>query len=119
MENFEKMTFGERLRYMLDLRGVSQSELARKSGITQAAISNIIRRGTRNPSSVSLQAFGQILFCSPDWLLTGKGDPVAGRSMNGELKSELIHKFERLTPPDQVTVHVVIDSMIERYTAKK
>lgn len=119
MDIFENMTIGERLRYMIELKETSQSALARQCGVTQAAISNIVNSSKRSPSAATLISISQALNCSADWLINGKGDPVKGRALNAELKAEVIQKFEKLSPPDQMTVNVVMDSMISRYSDKK
>ncbi len=48
---FEQMTIGDLIRYLRELHGYKQSELAMKAGITQAAIGNLETDSSRKPSA--------------------------------------------------------------------
>lgn len=41
--------FGDRVQTLMDQKGLSQSELARRAGMSRAVVNNLLR-GTRNPS---------------------------------------------------------------------
>ncbi len=71
------MSFGDWLKKELDKRGWVQAELARRSGVPQGQISNIIR-GIRQPGPEPCSAIGQALgvsreeiFQARGWLLNG------------------------------------------------
>ena len=71
------MSFGDWLKKELDKRGWAQAELARRSGVPQGQISNIIR-GIRQPGPEPCIAIGQALgvsreeiFQARGWLLNG------------------------------------------------
>jgi len=51
IKNFERMTIGDRLRYLIEVRRYTQVELAKKVGVTQAAISNLVIDSSRKPSA--------------------------------------------------------------------
>jgi transcriptional regulator with XRE-family HTH domain len=63
---------GKRLRDARNARGLTQKDLARKSGVSQATISDI-ERG-RNESSKELPALAMALGVSVDALVTGRSD---------------------------------------------
>lgn len=72
-------TLRDRLIYARTLRGLSQAELARRSGCAQSAIGNIEsgeRKSLRNLIEVA-----RVLNCDPGWLYDGKGaKPMGGRA---------------------------------------
>ena len=63
-----KATFGENLDYMLKERQMTRGELAEKSGLTKAAISNYIL-GKRMPTLEAALAIAYALDCSMDDLV--------------------------------------------------
>jgi len=63
---------GNRILERIEALGLSQSELARRVGITQPAIANLIKRGGR---SSHLHAIARELQTTPDYLLLG-GDEI-------------------------------------------
>lgn len=48
---FKRMTIGDRLRWLMEVRDIKQVELAEQVGITQAAISNLVTDSSRKPSA--------------------------------------------------------------------
>lgn len=66
--------FGERLRLAFD--GAKNVQIARKLGLSEAAIRNYIEG--RVPPAETLLLISERTYCSIDWLLTGKGDQFGG-----------------------------------------
>lgn len=64
----EKSTFGERLR--IAFGNDKQAEIARKMGVSQAAIKNYV--AGRVPDAEKLLAIKYLTNCSLDWLLSGE-----------------------------------------------
>lgn len=95
MENFEKMTIGQRLRHMIDARQFTQVSLAKQVGITQAAISNIVTDSSRKPSAPTLLKLAGALQCSPEWLITGVGDPFQSNTLGERSEQELVELYRR------------------------
>jgi phage repressor protein C with HTH and peptisase S24 domain len=62
---------GNRILDRIEALGLSQSELARRVGITQPAIANLVKRGGR---SSHLHAIARELQTTPEYLLLGSGD---------------------------------------------
>ncbi len=67
---------GQRILGRLDAVGITQSELARRVGVTQPAISNLIKRGTG--SSSYLHKIAIELQTTPGYLQGETDDPAAG-----------------------------------------
>lgn len=65
------MTFGQRLRFLREQRGLKQIELAEKIGLRNHTISNY-ERGERAPSPESLEALANFFGVTTDYLLYGK-----------------------------------------------
>lgn len=66
-------TFSERLRTAMDLRQVKQIGLASKIGLTQSAISLLVR-GETNPSDRTIRDICVALRINEAWLRAGEGE---------------------------------------------
>ena len=74
-------TFGDRLKEAMELRGFSQNELTRQSGVGQGQISRLLK-SDRPPANI--WALARALHLRPEWLAFGEGptelpEPGAGR----------------------------------------
>lgn len=67
------MTVGKRMRARLEHLTMSQSELARRVGLTQPAINSLIRGSSR--SSAHLYKIARALMTTPEYLLGEIDDP--------------------------------------------
>lgn len=66
-------TVAERLAYALAIRNISQSELARKAGVTRGTISNVMNGVAKGfNAEVSLKV-ARALNVDPYWLVLGEG----------------------------------------------
>jgi transcriptional regulator with XRE-family HTH domain len=92
-KNFEKLTIGDRLRYLLEVRGYTQVEVAAKIGLTQAAISNIVTQSSRKPSAPTLLKLAAALQANPDWIMTGRGEPFEINVIGASAEKELLASF--------------------------
>lgn len=93
---FEKLTIGDRLRYLIEVRGYTQVELAAKIGVTQAAISNIVTNSSRKPSAPTLLKLAAALQANPDWIITGQGEPFQMNTIGQKSEQELLESFRQL-----------------------
>src|SRR5665213_1004308 len=94
---FKRMTIGDRLRWLIEVRGVKQVELAAEIGVTQAAISNLVTDSSRKPSAPTLMKLATALKCNPTWVLTGEGDPYGWAPVTGESQVELLNLFREMS----------------------
>jgi transcriptional regulator with XRE-family HTH domain len=71
----KKETLADRLRELLDQRGLNQTHAAERAGIPLATLNKWIHQGDKaaNPSAENLVALKEALNVSIDWLLTGDG----------------------------------------------
>ena len=61
-------TFSERLRYVLNEKKITQSELSKRTGIRQSSISDWLN-GRYEPKQDKIYLIAQALGVSPSWLL--------------------------------------------------
>lgn len=95
-KNFKNLTIGDRLRYLIEVRGYTQVELAKKCGITQAAISNIVTDASRKPSAPTLLKLAAALQANPEWIITGEGDPFQMNVIGAKSEQQLLEVFRDL-----------------------
>ena len=65
--------FGERMKQAISVKGISQRELSRRSGITEAAISGYIN-GTREPGLAAVIRIARALSVSPALFFCRRAD---------------------------------------------
>lgn len=70
------MGIGDRITEARKQKGLSQAELAKRSGLSQAGIS-YIEKGLRSPSSDTLELLASALGCSVSYLMGETNDPKA------------------------------------------
>ena len=74
--NDENSTFGDRLAAARDAAGLSQTDLARRTGVRLSSIKSW-ENDQSEPRANTLQRVSGILGVSLMWLLAGEGDGVA------------------------------------------
>lgn len=67
------MSFGERLRQVIESKGITPYELSTKTNVSQATLSRILSNSTSKPSIRTVESIADYLHVSPEWLLTGSG----------------------------------------------
>lgn len=95
-KHFEKMTIGDRIRYLIEVRRYTQVQLAEKIGVTQAAISNLVTDSSRKPSAPTLLKLAAALQANPDWILTGQGQPFQMNVIGAKAEQEMLEAFRQL-----------------------
>jgi transcriptional regulator with XRE-family HTH domain len=68
-------TLGQRIDRRMRSKGHNQTSLAREVGVKRAAVSQWISGETKELKGKNLTRVCQVLECTPEWLLTGKGSP--------------------------------------------
>lgn len=95
-------TFGARLKQTRERAGLSGSELAEETGLSQSAISRI-EAGKRTPTIDTVQAIAAALKLSVSDLL---GEPAQGLSDD---EATLLRDFRRLTPIARDELRAYVD----------
>lgn len=106
----ENSNFGQRLLFARESRGLSQTDLARLTGLQPAAIGHF-ERDRRKPSFANVRALAKALSVSSDYLL-GRSDTMQGATtaFRGE---------EHLTRHDREFIQMMIDQMGEKKRADR
>lgn len=101
--------FRSRLRKSRELRGLSQAELAERTGLLQSAISHY-ETGTRRPSFTNLRRIAEALEVTTDYLV--------GRTKHtGHLppsEEPLLRDFERLSLADRQLARELVANLAKR-----
>lgn len=61
-------TLAERIQYVMEQRGITQADLARKTGMTTSNIAYIVNGKTQDPRLASVLAIAEALGVSLDYL---------------------------------------------------
>lgn len=103
----------KRLRLAMENAGISsQQELADKSGVNKASISQYIN-GSHVPSNVRAGAIGKILDVAPEWLMgfdVEMRKEFSPKSAEGDMG--ILEKFSLLNERDKKIIASLIDFML-------
>lgn len=111
---FKKMSIGDRVRHVMDERGIKQTELALRIGVGQAAISNIVTDASRKPSAPTLIAMATELRVNPAWILTGEGDPYTWAPVTSADQVELLNLYRAMTNAARQALLATARTMLQR-----
>lgn len=106
----------KRLRRALDTNNMKPQELADKSGVAKASISQYLS-GMHAPSNISSGKMGKILNVEPMWLM---GFDVPMEKLNSpsenltEQDVKLLKKISLLNERDRKIIIDMVDSMLKR-----
>jgi transcriptional regulator with XRE-family HTH domain len=109
---------GVRLRHARKLRGMTQQELAKSSGVKQASISEVETGESKSPVGTNLVKLAQSLQVSPEWLASGKGPMEQLDQLPPEALS-VARDWMRLAPEVRSSVRDMIRKMVETSDADR
>lgn len=93
------VSFGERLRKVREDKGLSQSDLAHKTGFQPSAISHF-ESGRRSPSFENLKRLADALSVTIDFLLGRESEAKSA----GPIAEQLFRDFEQMSADDQESI---------------
>lgn len=105
-------TVGDRLRYLIEVRKYTQVELAKKIGLTQAAISNLVTDSSRKPSAPTLLKLAAALQANPDWIITGDGEPFQINTIGARAEQDLLEVFRQMDDGAKAALLAAAKAMI-------
>lgn len=107
------MIIGDRVRERMEAAGLSQSELARRVGLSQPTIFQLINRGKKG--STRLHVIARELETTPAYLSGETDDPKSDIPDSAPLSADtrkLIELFGRLTQSDRAALLQIAGSMV-------
>ena len=110
---------GVRLRYARKLRSLNQVELAKKSGVSQAAVSELETGESRSPWGTNLVKLAQTLKVSPEWLSHGKGTMDARPDPLPPEADRVARDWLKLAPELQESVATMLREMVKTSKAEQ
>lgn len=110
---------GVRLRHARKLRGMTQQELAKSSGVTQASISEVETGESKSPVGTNLIKLAQSLRVSAEWLASGKGQMDQAEMPLPPEALSVARDWMRLAPEVRSSVRDMIRKMVETSDAER
>lgn len=106
--------FAERLRTARDLRKMSQSDVAEKTGLLPSAVSHF-ETGRRSPSFANLKALSDALNVTTDYLI-GRSDAM---NVSSAVALKLLRHAEKMSDDDLDTITRMAAMMAKKQPKKE
>lgn len=124
-------TINDRFSEAIEIKKQKRTDVAKKLGITDAAISRICS-GKANPSNQTIKSFCDNYGIDREWLETGKGEPIrkqtrqeqlaaafgramAGTSVSANLISSIALALDRLDDDQAANLVELLTKIVESY----
>jgi transcriptional regulator with XRE-family HTH domain len=101
--------FSDRLRTAREMRGLSQSQLAEKTGLQPSAVSHF-EQSRRAPSFDNLRRLANALNVTTDYLLGRTDDPA----MCGPTADKLFRNAEKMSENDLETLIAMAEALTKK-----
>jgi len=101
--------FASRLKEVRELRGWSQQELSKRSGLQVTAISHF-ENGKRTPSFENLRKLSDALSVASDFLLGREEKP----QIAGEKMAQLFRNVEKMTDDDINAMQMMANALVAK-----
>ncbi|MCK9293522.1 MAG: helix-turn-helix domain-containing protein [Desulfobulbaceae bacterium] len=108
MKEFNKEILRQRITLAREGKNLNQAQLAGKSGVTPAAISQI-EKGTRTPTIPVLQRIASVLNVSIDYLLGKTDESELGALLHDQDIRTFFRGFQSLNSEDKETIEKMVD----------
>lgn len=97
---FAQLTLGQRVKWLLIRRKLTQTAAAQQVGVTQATIANIVN-GARKPSAETLMKLARGLNSSPSFIMYGTGFHLSYAEPESDVQAELLEIHKVLSETEQ------------------
>lgn len=108
MKEFNKDILRQRITLARAGKSLNQAQLAEKSGVTPAAISQI-EKGSRTPTIPVLQRIASVLNVSIDYLLGKTNKSELDDLLHDQEVQTFFRGFQSLDPDDKETIEKMVD----------
>jgi transcriptional regulator with XRE-family HTH domain len=105
----DRMTLGLRIRTIRKKMQMTQQQLAKKAGVSQATVSDYENDVTKNHRADELMRFAAALETTPEYLLEGTG-PESIRNAASDLDT-LVESFNKLSPASRAALIAAAKAM--------
>ncbi len=102
----------QRIASLMADQGISQAELAKRTGMSTSGISRIVA-GVRHPYGDTLAKLAAALNVSVGYLLTGATEGEI-RGVEPDIANFFAHDWHRLDPEDKLVLRVLIQNLSAR-----
>jgi len=110
--------FGKRIVQLRKDKGMSQSDLAKKAGVSYAQIGRYETKGAQPPAEV-LKKIADALNTTVDFLVSGSKDEKAKAALNDAMLLQQFKEVERMNEADKSTIKRLIDAFITKGKIKQ
>lgn len=104
-------TIQDRIRLRLTELGLSRTAASLKAGLGQTAVRDILNRDGHSPKAETIEKLAKALEVSPEWLLTGHGDPT-------EITADIIQLWERIPSKHRPSARQMLEGLAEPVAPK-
>lgn len=98
--------FGERLRYLLDVKNIKEVDAAKAVGIAGYNFRILLDGNVFRPKPDTLQRISNFFGCDIDWLADGKGDPFPSKNFLSDQKITKNRLVFSTSEPETKTVRM-------------
>lgn len=108
----EGSTLSQRVRFALNRTGLSQTELASRTGVTKGTVSNWVLGRSSTFKTTTLQRLATTLGVDPVWLATGKGSYDSAPPPDQTVETEQFKRvYSQLGSDQREIVMTVLDAL--------
>lgn len=108
--------FIDNLSFLMDMKGLSQRQVASKLGISQSSISSW-RQGF-TPNGETCVKLAKLLDTTVEYLVTGEDSSNAKAQMPDDIR-QIVVKLSELTPEEREPLKYLIFSQVEYWKTKR
>ena len=111
-------TIGERIQQLRKEKGLSQTELAKETGVSYAQISRYENKGAQPPAEV-LNNLSRVLNTSIDFLVNGNASEKGKNSLTDAKVLNQFIEVDQLPDNEKNTILKVVSALVRDYKTKQ
>jgi len=113
------MSFGENLRYALDLVGLKRVDLSRKTGISIKSIENYLKKNSSTlPTADYAVKMAQVLGVTVEYLVNGGDDKKKGVKIIQNRNSKIIPILDKLDKSNFEVINSMAKALLDLQVKK-
>jgi transcriptional regulator with XRE-family HTH domain len=114
MKGVLKMTSGEKIRQLRVSQGYTQTDVAKKLGVSTQLIYKYEKEIVTNIPIETIGKLAKIFGVSPAYILDWKDESVQTADPNAQLRNMIIDKIKRATSEELEKINQIIDLIINK-----